>query len=334
MSSVNVPSPKVSARLLPLLRVGEVVSGTALAESLGVSRVAVWKAVQDLKGRGVRIDASREGYLLVERADLIDPSGLISLLRGCVVGRSIVYRDSLGSTQTLARTLADESLEDGIVILAESQTAGRGRLGRPWVSDRGGLWFSVALTPRASPDFIQVFSYMASLSVRDSIEPLAGAKPWLKWPNDVFVRTKKVSGVLTEVAATVDEIRYVILGIGVNVNNDVSSIDGGSYDVTSLKELSGAMVDRGELLIAILRGIDARYAKSRQGRFADIIEEYRGGCATIGERVRVSYSDTVLEGKATGIDERGALEVESGGRTVKVHSGDVIHLRTPIGLDW
>jgi BirA family biotin operon repressor/biotin-[acetyl-CoA-carboxylase] ligase len=329
-----MPSPKVSSRILPFLRVGEAVSGTTLARTLGVSRVAVWKAIQELKGRGVRIEASREGYVLLEEADLVDPLRLASSLEGCLVGHSIAYRDVIESTQTLARAYADDGLEDGLVILAESQTAGRGRLGRRWVSDRGGLWFSVALTPKAPPDFIQVFSYMASLSVRDSIAPLAGSSPWLKWPNDVFVKSKKVCGVLTEVAATTDEIRYLLLGIGLNVNNDVSSVDGGSYEVTSLKELAGAMVDREELLVSILRGIDARYRRSSKDGFGDIVEEYRQGCGTIGEWVRVSYSDAVLEGRATGIDERGALEVESEGRTAKVRSGDVVHLRTPAGLDW
>jgi BirA family biotin operon repressor/biotin-[acetyl-CoA-carboxylase] ligase len=329
-----MPSPSVSIRVLPLLRVGKVISGADMARTLGVSRVAVWKAMQDLKGRGVSITATRKGYVLLEPADLLNPGGLTSSLEGCIVGHSIVYRDSVGSTQTLARAFADDGLEDGLVVVAESQSAGRGRLGRQWVSDRGGLWLTVALKPKASPDFIQVFSYLASLSVRDSVGPLVGAKPWLKWPNDVFVQAKKVCGVLTEVAATVDEIRYVLLGIGVNVNNDVRSVDGGSYGVASLKEFSGTMVNRGDLLVSILKGIDSRYAKSKSDGLSGIIQEYRASCATIGERVRVSYSDAVLEGMATGIDERGALEVESEGRTVKVHSGDVIHLRTPVGQHW
>lgn len=327
-------SLRVSARLLSLLRAGEVVSGADMARTLGVSRVAVWKAVQELKGRGVSITATRKGYFLVEPANLLNPGELIPSLEGCVVGHAIVYRDSIGSTQALARTFADDGLQDGLVVVAESQSAGRGRLGRPWVSDRGGLWFTVALKPTASPDFIQVFSYMASLSVRESIGPLVGANAWLKWPNDVFVQAKKVCGVLAEIAATVDEIRYVLLGIGVNVNNDVSSVDGRGYGAASLKEASGAMVNRSDLLVTILRGIDSRYAKSKRDGYSGIIEEYRAGCATIGERVRVLYSDKVLEGRATGIDDRGALEVESEGRTVKVHSGDVIHLRTPVGLGW
>jgi BirA family biotin operon repressor/biotin-[acetyl-CoA-carboxylase] ligase len=327
-----MPSKRASDRLLPLLRLGEAISGGHLARTLGVSRVAVWKAVQELKGRGVVIASSKKGYLLQEPADLLDPEAIRSSLERQVVGHVIVYKDVVRSTQTLARTFADEGLDDGLVVVAESQTSGRGRLGREWVSDRGGLWFSVGLTPKTSPDFVQVFSYMASLSVREAIEEMVSVKPWLKWPNDVFVRGRKVCGVLTEVAATVDEIRYVLLGIGVNANNDVSSIQRGGYAAASAKDFTGARVDRGKLLVSILKGIDARYAKSRSDGFGTVIEEYRAVCSTIGRRVRVSFSDGLLEGTATGIDERGALEVESDGRTVKVHSGDVIHLRTPSGL--
>ena len=323
---VNMEGP-VRERLLPLLKVGEAVSGEELAARLGVSRVAVWKGIKELKGRGVQVASGRRGYWLSQPADLISIIALEALLKGCLVGGTIVYRESVDSTQSLARALVEGGAHDGLIVVAERQSEGRGRMGRKWVSDAGGLWFTIAIRPKVSPAFLQACTSMVSLSVRDSIRALLGREPLLKWPNDVLVGKGKVCGVLSEVAASADEIRYVLLGVGVNVNNDVRSIGARGTPAASLKELLGHAVQRDALLVSIIKGVDMRYRRARKEGFGALLDEYRASCSTVGKRVRVEYTDSVIEGMAVGIDELGALVVKSDGKVFKAHSGDVVHLR-------
>ncbi|HVP22647.1 MAG TPA: biotin--[acetyl-CoA-carboxylase] ligase [Conexivisphaerales archaeon] len=312
------------------LHIGEPVSGAKIAADMGVSRVAVWKAMESLRKRGVKIAAGRDGYLLEEPADLLFPDDLERLFAGARIGHRVLYREQADSTQDMARKAAEGGCEDGTLVVAETQTSGRGRLGRRWDSDRGGLWFTVVIRPRGPPSVVQVYSYMASLSVREAVAELVPERPWLKWPNDVFIGGRKLSGVLTEVAASTDEVRYVLVGVGLNVNNPVGSV-GEAYSATSVKEAAGRFVDRNDLLASVLSRMNTRYEQCERDGPAAVIGAYRRSCSTIGKKVRVAYGDGSMEGLAVGIDETGALEVRSGGRLTKVHSGDVTHLRVSAG---
>jgi BirA family biotin operon repressor/biotin-[acetyl-CoA-carboxylase] ligase len=247
-------------------------------------------------------------------------------LRGSTIGGIVVLKDHASSTQSLAKKLAERGGEDGLVVVAETQSAGRGRLGRSWVSGKGGLWFTVLLRPKAHPRHAQAFACMASLSVKEALRDVAGIEAWLKWPNDVFVGSGKVCGVLSEVAATGDQVRYLLLGVGLNVNNEVSGIEGGAYAVTSVREASGRTADRNALLASILRRLDQRRRGALGDDFTETMEEYRSSCATIGQEVRVSFTDHDVVGQAIGIDEGGALQLKTKEGVLTVSSGDVIHL--------
>lgn len=324
---VNMEEASLEERIVKLLPLGKRLSGEFLAQQLGVSRVAVWKCVRRLRKRGVKIKSGREGYLLDSAADILLPFYLRSRLEGRTIGRNLVYRDMMVSTQTVGRKLADGGEKEGAVVLAEAQSASYGRLGRPWVSARGGLWFTVILRPDLPPASLQAFNYMASLSVYSTLRADLGVDAWLKWPNDVFVRGDKVCGIISEAAATSDSIRYVLLGVGLNVNNEMAEVGPGPYRAASMAALLGRFVDRNELLVSILTEMDSRYAGIKREGITRVVREYSSRCATLGRRVKVILGDRSFEGVVAGINDEGALEVDTGKGITRVYAGDVVHLR-------
>ena len=222
--------------------------------------------------------------------------------------------------------LARDGVNEGVVVFAESQTRGRGRLGRKWLSPLGkGLWFSVLLRPDLRPQAVTQLMVSASVSLARAIQEETNLSPEIKWPNDILIRGRKVAGILTELSAELDDVKYVILGIGVDAN-----LSGNDFPpelrklATSLKIETGRPVHRGELAAAILRSLDADYARIGRRQFSAIREEWRQLCSTLGHSVTIRVGDRCLRGRAESLDEDGALLLRTEhGRLERVIGGDV-----------
>jgi len=288
------------------------ISGELISKRLGISRVAVWKHIQTLKREGYIIDASPKGYKLISSPDLLLPDEFIGLRQ------KVYYLKEVSSTMDVAKKLAKRGKE--AIVIAETQTSGRGRLGRRWHSEKGGIYFTIILRPKIGPAHAQIINLMAAVSVARAIRALFNLEAKLKWPNDVLIRGKKVCGILAEMEAEMDVIKFVNLGIGINANNPISLYEEGA---TSIKEELGRDISRKELLMCVLNEIEKR--KSLLGE--EIISEWKALSSTINKKVRIIMQDEVVEGEAIDIDTDGALILRANKGIRRIIAGDCIHLK-------
>lgn len=287
------------------------ISGELISKRLGISRVAVWKHIQTLKREGYIIDASPKGYKLISSPDLLLPDEFIGLRQ------KVYYLKEVSSTMDVAKKLAKRGEE--AIVIAETQTSGRGRLGRRWHSQKGGIYFTIILRPKIGPAHAQIINLMAAVSVARAIRALFNLEAKLKWPNDVLIRGKKVCGILAEMEAEMDVIKFVNLGIGINANNPISLYEEGA---TSIKEELGRDISRKELLMCVLNEIEKR--RSLLGK--EIISEWKALSSTINKKVRIIMQDEVVEGEAIDIDTDGALILRTDKGIRRIIAGDCIHL--------
>jgi BirA family biotin operon repressor/biotin-[acetyl-CoA-carboxylase] ligase len=307
---------------LGFLHPGLWISGEDIAARMGVSRAAVWKQVRALRASGYRIESSpRRGYRLLE-TDLLDPSRVSSGLKTKFIGSKLHYFQEVESTNDVARSLAD-SCPDGTVVLAEVQTRGRGRLARSWSSPPGGIWMSVVLKPRLPLSQAYRVNMAVGLAVTSALSCLYELEGKIKWPNDILVNGRKISGILLEVRAELDRLDYVIAGVGLNVNVDPSRFPE-DWHATSISDQLGGNVSRTELIQEILRGIEEAYLNLES---EEIIEEWRNLSDTTGRYVRISSTEGDLEGEAVGLGEDGSLCLKTKRGLQRVLAGDCLHLR-------
>ena len=315
--------------LTALRRAGsECVSGADLSQRLGVTRAAVWARIEELRRLGYDIAASpHQGYQLLSVPDVLHAEDLLSLVEGNkVVGRDIRVFQETNSTNDVVEKLARDAVREGVVVFAESQSRGRGRLGRRWHSPpRRGLWFSVLLRPPLRPQAATRLTVAAATALVRAIRAQTGLAPEIKWPNDILIHGRKVAGVLTELNAELDHIKYIILGIGVDVNLDASEFPPELRKLaTSLKIETGASWHRADLAAAILRELDRDYDRILRSQFENVADEWERQCATIGRRVRIQIGPRVLQGQAESLDEDGALLLRTEhGRLERIIGGDV-----------
>jgi BirA family biotin operon repressor/biotin-[acetyl-CoA-carboxylase] ligase len=321
----------IDAQILNALRsAGEAgVSGAELSESLGMSRAAVWARIEELRGLGYDISASPHlGYRLLGAPDLLHADDLLSRLpQPKVIGRDIRVFEQTTSTNDVIEKLALDDVKEGVVVFAESQTKGRGRLGRKWVSPpRKGLWFSVLLRPKMPPRQATQLTIASATALRRAIQTQCGLSAEIKWPNDLLMGGRKVAGILTELYAELDQVKHVILGIGVDVNLETAEFPPELRAVaTSLKLESNQAVVRADLAIAILRELDSDYARLSSGRFVQIADEWEKYCTTLGRNVSIQLGQRSVRGRAEALDDDGALLVRTEhGRLERVIGGDVI----------
>jgi BirA family biotin operon repressor/biotin-[acetyl-CoA-carboxylase] ligase len=312
------------AKILSALRANQDgVSGADLAEQLGITRAAIWGRIEELRRLGYEIEAGPHfGYRLVLHADDL----LARLGKTKVIGRDIRVFEQTTSTNDVIEKLARDGVKEGAVVFAESQTKGRGRLGRKWISPgRKGLWFSVLLRPDLRPQETTQLTVASVTALRRAIQSETGLHPEIKWPNDIVIGGKKVAGILTELSAELDRVRHVILGIGVDVN-----LGAGEFPpelrklATSLKIESGRAISRAELATAILRELDADYARICGGGFAEVADEWQEHCKTIGRQVTIQIGERRIRGRAESLDDDGALLLRTDhGRLERITGGDV-----------
>ncbi len=236
------------------------------------------------------------------------------------VGRRLEYRAALGSTQDLARQLAQAGAAEGTVVLAGRQTAGRGRLGRSWISPRGGLYFTVILRP--SPEHLKALVIIAALAVARAIERLARLQTSLTWPNDVRVAGRKISGILSESELVGQSVSYALVGIGVNVNADMAAYPETAALATSVMTELGREVSREALAAGILNEFEALYLAAQAGE--PIHQEWRARLVTLGKEVQVRFGEQVEGGLAEDVDSDGSLILRrADGSRVTIAAGDV-----------
>lgn len=303
------------------------VSGEEISHSLGITRSAIWKHIQELRELGYDIVAVPHlGYRLLSPPDRLFPSEINEGLKTKCIGKKIYYYDAVSSTMDIATELGMKGAPEGTLVLAETQTKGRGRLGRSWSSPKyKGIYLSLILKPKISPNQAPVLTLLAAVSVCEAIKEIADLEAKIKWPNDILIHNKKLGGILTELNAETDEIRFVIIGIGLNVNNEKKSL---IPQATSLKEQRKENIDRIELLKGILEKLEENYLCFCEKSHRAIIEKWRSFSLTLGKRIKIISHDIHLEGVALDIDIDGGLLLrKDSGLIEKVMAGDVVHCR-------
>jgi BirA family biotin operon repressor/biotin-[acetyl-CoA-carboxylase] ligase len=306
----------------------ESVSGGDLAQRLGISRAAIWARIEVLRTLGYEIEASpHRGYRLLNAPDLLHADDLMSRLENVkIVGRDIRVFQETSSTSDVAEKFARDGVKEGVVVFAESQTRGRGRLGRRWWAAPGtSLLFSVLLRPNLHPNAATQIMAASAVALTRAIRQQTGCAPEIKWPNDLLCGGRKIAGILTELNAELDHVKYLIVGIGVDVNQERHEFpEDIRKTASSLRVESGRRIHRAELASAILAELDKDYARIVAGQFAAVADEWERQCATLGCRVAIRIGDRQVEGRAESLDADGALLIRTQhGRLERILGGDV-----------
>ena len=303
-------------------------SGQAIAEALGLSRTAVWKAVGALQREGYRIDSvPRRGYVLVQTTQALSAVEIQNHLGAHPWSESVVVVDSVDSTNNLAKQLASAGAPEGTCVLAETQTGGRGRLGRSFASPGGmGVYLSVILRPDAKPEELMHLSACVAEAGAEAVEAQTGLQTGIKWVNDLVAGKEKLSGILTELSVELESgrVQYAVVGIGINCCQRESDFPPELAGIaTSIALQTGTDPDRNALAAELIRAISRLSAGLLQEREA-WMERYRARCVTLGKQVQVLWPGSVHEAFAVGLNDYAALEVEySDGTRATVSSGEV-----------
>lgn len=303
------------------------VSGQAISEKLGVSRTAIWKHIGSIRKAGYVVEGhSKKGYCL--KAKKVVPFNALEIALNIpteFIGKDVLFFDELSSTNDKASELARGGAEEGTVIIAESQTKGRGRLDRSWHSPAGGnIYTSVILRPKMAPQAASTITLAAAIALAEAIEDTTGTRPSVKWPNDILINNKKVAGILTEMSSESDQVNHIIIGIGINVNIEAASLPTGlRLAASSLMEESRKQVNRTELIRNLYSRLEKWYKVLLNEDSSEIIETWREYFNFVGKHVRIEGFKNV-EGICMGIDSEGALLIkERSGAIERVVAGDM-----------
>jgi BirA family biotin operon repressor/biotin-[acetyl-CoA-carboxylase] ligase len=292
-----------------------VVSGASLSDQLGISRVSIWKHIHQLQQHGYDIRATAKGYQLAGDTDALHPWEFPER------EDHVHCFEQVDSTMDIARNLARKGCPHFTVIIADRQRKGRGRLKRRWLSDSGGLYFTVVLRPLIPPVFSPRINLCASLTLAKTLNTAFSVTAAVKWPNDVLVDDKKISGMLSEMEAEADRVAYINVGMGINVNNDPSPLEPGAV---SLKEILGRRVSRKKLLA---RFLDAFEDSLTEPGFENVVAEWKQYTVTLKRHVKIVTLRDELEGEAVDVDQNGSLILRlSDGSLKTVSYGDCFHL--------
>jgi len=307
-----------------------VVPGPKIAAEIGVTRFTVWSWIESLRALGVEIrGVPREGYQLLTVPDILAPSLLRAELGECSIGRNIVHYFRTESTNAVALRLAAEGAEHGTVVVAEEQTAGRGRLGRAWYSEKAsGIYTSVILRPPLPPTAAPVLTLMGGLAIQKAVSGSTGLAADIRWPNDVLIGGKKVCGILTEMSAEVDRLHAVVLGIGLNVNHSQMPPEL-EETATSLRMEAHRAISRVQVLVALLHELDRYYQLLLASGPRAISERWEGASSfAYGKRVRILIAGGPAQATTCGLEPSGALKVQyDDGRQESLIAGEVTELK-------
>jgi len=309
----------------------EYVSGEDICRSLEVTRTAVWKHIQALREDGYEIEARpRAGYLLVCVPDRLYAEEIRDGLGTEFIGRHVYYCSSVSSTNDVAIELAQKGVPDGSLVVAEEQTGGRGRLSREWYSPRyKGIWFSLVLYPSVTPAEAPRVTMVTAVALALAVRKVTGVPVGIKWPNDLLVKGKKFCGILTELGAELDKINYLVMGAGINVNQDPADFPQELRDIaTSLKIEAGAEIARVGLLQSLLAEFEYWYRLWLEQGFGNVLKKWKELSVSLNCPVRIHTLNKTWDGWAEDVDEEGALLLRlPDGKLQRLLAGDV-SLRT------
>jgi BirA family biotin operon repressor/biotin-[acetyl-CoA-carboxylase] ligase len=305
----------MKAKILKELRLRkDIVSGEYLSAALGISRVSVWKHIHKLQELGYHIMAASNGYQLIDSPDILYAWEFPDR------EAHIHYFSELTSTMDKARDLARKNCPDFTVVIAGRQTKGRGRLNRQWLSDDGGLYFTIALRPAIPVPISAKVNFLASLTLARVLRELYRIEAAVKWPNDILVDDRKLSGMLSELEAEADRIFFINIGMGINVNNNPAGVESRAI---SIQEIVGRKVSRIRLLARFLDDFEKRL---KNCDFESVIPEWKQYSVTLQRQVRIVTQLEESEGLAIDVDENGALILKlADGSLKKIIYGDCFH---------
>ncbi len=308
-----------------LTQTSEYVSGQALAGTLGVSRQAVWKGIRALREQGYAIESvPNRGYRLRMMPDCLNAAAVRSFLAAAVIGCELEVLESVGSTNDYLKALAAKGAKSGTVVAAREQVSGKGRLGRTWQSKKDeNIAFSVLLRPHIAPTEVACVTPLTGLAVCKALRAFTGLDCQIKWPNDVIAGRKKLCGILTEMSAEFDAVEYIIIGIGINVNQTDFPPEI-AEKATSLLLETGTRFDKNKLLACILQQMEEEFLRNNLELTPQALGEYTSLCATVGREVGFSRGGKPCTGIAEGVAPTGALLVRlPDGAVAAVSSGEV-----------
>lgn len=305
----------------------EYLSGQYLANLLGCSRTAVWKHIEELRKEGFELEAVRKkGYRITKVPEKITADEIRLGLSTDFLGRHIYYEESVDSTQKIAHRLANEDAPEGTVIIAEEQLLGRGRMDRRWHSPKyTGVWMSIILRPNLPPPKAPQLTLITAVAVVQAIEDFTDLTPQIKWPNDILINGKKVTGILTELQADADRITSIIIGIGINVNQQLEDYPQELHDVaTSLSIESGKKLQRADLVKILLSKLENLYTLYLEKGFYPIKLLWESYAVSVGKIITARTISGSIHGKAMGITDDGVLMIEDEiGKIHYVYSADI-----------
>lgn len=309
-----------------LLNNSEYISGEDISSSLNVSRQAVWKAINALKKQGFVIDSvTNKGYKLIDQPKALNKQMLDNILETEFIGRNMIVLETVGSTNEYLKSLGHKGLAHGTVATAREQTAGKGRLGRKWVSKKDeNIYFSVLLRPELSPMEVSGITPVAGLAVCKAIREFCNIDCKIKWPNDVIISNKKLVGILTEMSAEFDAVDFIVIGIGINLDQ-AEFPEEVKNKATSIFIETGKKPDKNKFLALVLKHLETELTKSNYKINETNLEDYKNLCATIGRKVTCRKNNGEIQGTAVNVNNNGELEVKAEDNSlITVNSGEVV----------
>ncbi|WP_147533765.1 biotin--[acetyl-CoA-carboxylase] ligase [Bacillus marasmi] len=306
---------------------GDYLSGQYLADLIGCSRTAVWKHIEELRKHGFELEAiQRKGYRIIKTPDQISADEVRLGLTTKFLGQNIHYQESVDSTQKIAKTLSYENAPEGTVVIAEEQLTGRGRMNRAWHSPKyTGVWMSMILRPNIPIQKAPQLTLITAVAVVRAIEEVTKLSPEIKWPNDILLHGKKVTGILTELQAEADQIFAIIIGVGINVNQQLTDYPEELRDIaTSLAIESGEKISRAQMIRSVLSNFEKLYLLYLEDGFTPIKLLWESYAISIGKTIIARTINENIRGKALGITEDGVLLIEDeAGKIHHVYSADI-----------
>lgn len=313
--------------ILRLLRSADgYISGQELCNRFGVSRTAVWKAINQLKEAGYEIEAQQnKGYRLMAAPDLMTEAEIKSLLHTDWVAKEVLYFDTIDSTNTKAQELAEKGYPSGTLVVADKQESGKGRRGRSWVSPSGtGIFMTLMIKPDINPNNASMLTLVAALAVAKAITSVTGEKAMIKWPNDIVVNGKKVCGILTEMNAQFDYINHIVVGIGINVHNESFPEEISQMASSLMIEAGGKRFHRAQIIAETMSYFEQYYDTFLKTQdLSALVREYDELLVNRNKSVRVLDPKEPFDGKAMGITPKGELIVDTWESRKLVSSGEV-----------
>lgn len=313
--------------ILRLLRSADgYISGQELCNRFGVSRTAVWKAINQLKEAGYEIEAQQnKGYRLMAAPDLMTEAEIKSLMHTEWVAKEVLYFDTIDSTNTKAQELAEKGYPSGTLVVADKQESGKGRRGRSWVSPSGtGIFMTLMIKPDINPNNASMLTLVAALAVAKAITRVTGEKALIKWPNDIVVNSKKVCGILTEMNAQFDYINHIVVGIGINVHNESFPEEISQMASSLMIEAGGKRFHRAQIIAETMSYFEQYYDTFLKTQdLSALVREYDELLVNRNKSVRVLDPKEPFDGKAMGITPKGELIVDTWESRKLVSSGEV-----------